>query len=1521
MGNILGLDLGTNSIGWAVVQSDNEGKPCAIKAAGSRIIPMDAAVLGDFAKGTTKSQTADRTFFRSTRRMIERHKQRRQRLLRVLNVLGFLPEHFKSEIDFVKHLGQFTNGQEPKIAWCKDETGQFTFMFKDSYNEMLADFAKNQPSLLSDDRKIPYDWTIYYLRKKGLTQKLQNEELAWLLLHFNQKRGYYQLRDESLNDQADDPTKLVEYYKLKVVDVQPTEEKKGTATWYNVILENGMIYRRPSDTPLDWVGKEKEFIVTTPLEKDGTPKKDKEGNIRRSFSVPKDDDWTLIKTRTENDIQSSGKTVGEFIYDSLLSNPSQKIIGKLVRTVERKFYVSELQKILSCQEKLNPALQDASLYAACINELYPRNEAHRNNIQSKDFVHLFVNDILFYQRPLKSKKSEIQDCPFETYQYIDKKTGEVLPTHPKCIAKSHPLYQEFRVWQFLSNLKIYQRESVVNGKTIFDEDVTSKLISDAKKYEVVFEWLYSQKEVTQDALLKQLVGNKEYKKCRWNYVEDKVYPCNPTRHMIVSYFKKAEIPQEKYLTLCDDEHITALWHILYSIKDTKELEKALSKYAQKNDLPDTFVKTFLKVPAFKSEYGAYSYKALNKLLPLMRMGKRWDESSISAETHSRIDNLIDGVVDDTIPERVRNLTAGMRSVDQFQGLPVWLATYVVYGRHSESSDSQKWNSPKDIDIYLNNFKQHSLRNPIVEQVVLETLRVVRDIWEKHGQIDEIHVEMGREIKNTNEQRAQATRRILENENTNIRIKMLLQEFINPEYQIENVRPYSPSQQDLLKIYEEGVLSDATIEMPEDVVAIFKKMNTAKVPTKSEFMRYKLWLEQKYRSPYTGEIIPLGKLFTSAYEIEHVIPQSLYFDDSLSNKVICESEVNKLKTNQLAYTFIKENHGRKVTLTYGKTVEVFSLDDYEAFVKEHYAKNAAKMKKLLMDDLPDEFISRQLNDSRYISKLIKGLLSNVVREVNGKGEAEPEATSKNVITCVGSITDRLKKDWGMNDVWNQIIYPRFERMNRLTDSEKFGKWENKDGKRVFQTNVPLEYLKGFSKKRIDHRHHAMDAIVIACASRNIVNYLNNESATKNAKISREDLKHLLCHKRKTDDQGNYQWVIDKPWDTFTEDSLKTVNDIVVSFKQNLRIINKTMNYYQHYDATGKKASEKQSKGENWAIRKPMHKDTVYGRVNLRRIKEVKLNVAIENAKMIVDKVLKSKIYELRKDHFTDKQIAIYFKDNLKAWPDLNVNKVPVYYFTDDTKEPLAATRFLKDLVSVFSDAKTVDKALAKIEQITDTGIQKILKNHLEAKGNNPELAFSADGIDEMNANIVQLNNGKRHLPIYKVRMYEPLGNKFNVGTTGAKTKKYVEAAKGTNLFFAIYADADGKRSYETIPLNVVIEREKAGEKPAPSMNEKGDKLLFCLSPGDLVYVPTREEVESGVGHYEITASRIYKMVSSTGNRCYFIPYYVASSIIDKIEYTSLNKVEFSIEENEKDSMSIKAVCVPIKFNRLGEMEKR
>lgn len=113
MKKILGLDLGTNSIGWAAVNAEevnreNETsflKPIGIDAAGSRIIPMDAAILGDFDKGNSVSQTKERTSFRGIRRLRERCLLRRERLHRVLTLLGFLPEHFAKELN---RYGQFT---------------------------------------------------------------------------------------------------------------------------------------------------------------------------------------------------------------------------------------------------------------------------------------------------------------------------------------------------------------------------------------------------------------------------------------------------------------------------------------------------------------------------------------------------------------------------------------------------------------------------------------------------------------------------------------------------------------------------------------------------------------------------------------------------------------------------------------------------------------------------------------------------------------------------------------------------------------------------------------------------------------------------------------------------------------------------------------------------------------------------------------------------------------------------------------------------------------------------------------------------------------------------------------------------------------------------------------------------------------------------------------------------------------------------------------------------------------------
>ena len=91
------------------------------------------------------------------------------------------------------------------------------------------------------------------------------------------------------------------------------------------------------------------------------------------------------------------------------------------------------------------------------------------------------------------------------------------------------------------------------------------------------------------------------------------------------------------------------------------------------------------------------------------------------------------------------------------------------------------------------------------------------------------------------------------------------------------------------------------------------------------------------------------------------------------------------------------------------------------------------------------------------------------------------------------------------------------------------------------------------------------------------------------------------------------------------------------------------------------------------------------------------------------------------------------------------------------------------------------------------------------------------------------------------------------------------------------------------------------------------LLFVLSPNDLIYVLSKEEMENGVRNFD--SGKIYKAVSFNKKQCFCIKSNVASPIVNKLEYTSSNKMERAITGE-----MIKETCVPIKVDRLGNIIK-
>lgn len=723
MKKILGLDLGTNSIGWALVQQDFENKQGKIIGLGSRIIPMSQDILGKFDKGNSISQTAERTRYRGIRRIRERHLLRRDRLHRILNVLGFLPEHYATEICFDKHYGQFKEGTEPKLAWKKNEENKFEFLFQKSFEEMLADFKQKQPDLLNRKNikgeypKIPYDWTIYYLRKKALTHKISKEELAWLILNFNQKRGYYQARGE--DDETANKKEYVEVLKIVNIEKGEIDKKNNKRTWYNIRLSNDWIYSATFTTEPQWLNTEKEFLITEELDENGNikivkdNKKDSSGKEKRKITplptfeeielmsqADKDKIYTKIKAKTELTISNSGKTVGAYIYDTLLQKPNQKINGKLIRTIERKFYKDELNQILQKQIELQPDLFNDDLYNDCVRELYKSNEAHLLTLSKRDFVHLFLDDIIFYQRPLRSQKSSIGNCSLEFRLHkINKKDDKGNPIknvfekddngkdleikeYLKAIPKSNPYYQEFRLLQWIKNLIIYKKND--------DSNVTSEFLNSTDDFEKLLEFLNNRKEIEQNNLLKYLIEQKypklkskevnaEIEKYRWNYVEDKKYPCNQTKTQIQTRLEKVINAPANFLGIIDTkdkankkgEKISLgtreyqLWHIIYSVTDKDDFEKALKSFSKKYKLDETsFVKNFIKFPPFKKEYGLYSEKAIKKLLPLMRFGNYWKPNDITNEVRNKTNDIrerlktikeekeIENVADDDIPKQI-----------------------------------------------------------------------------------------------------------------------------------------------------------------------------------------------------------------------------------------------------------------------------------------------------------------------------------------------------------------------------------------------------------------------------------------------------------------------------------------------------------------------------------------------------------------------------------------------------------------------------------------------------------------------------------------------------------------------------------------------------------------------------------------------------------------------------------------------------------------------------------------------------
>lgn len=1567
MKKILGLDIGTNSIGAALINIPNNledyGTQGNIEWVGSRIIPLDADSLQKFESGApVETKAAARRMKRGARRLKHRYKLRRNKLIKLFKILGWLPgdcilDDPKKIKEIIREYGEFSYRISDYAPISEESYREFYQEFGYS-NEKIdkiieeLNFRKNNKGKRKNPeiKLLPEDWVVYYLRKKALEKPITIAELIRIIYILNQRRGFKSSRKDLKKttileyDEFKDllyiengeikvkeefkgkeyETKFVSITKIKSVEQKGDEkDKKGNLTFI-ITAEDSRLepWEEKRKQKPEWEGREFKFVVTQKINKSGKFQQNKP-------QLPTDDDWDLNMVALDNQI--GNKTPGAFFGDKLVEDKNYKIRQFAVK---REKYQKELERIWQKQCELNPDLEkintNQEILKKIVEAFYPTQSKMTppgpkvKEFLSNDILHIISKDIIYYQRELKSQKHLISECRYEKHRGID---GEFYGV--KCAPKTSPEFQEFRIWQDIHNIRIFEKEQKVDNKVNLDVDVTRQFI-DATIKEKLFELFDSKREVAEQDIFNLINNHSSEKKLnkdryRINLFKNReTLPGNETKALFRNIFRKYDYEQAGEKLLSNKETFRQLWHIYYSIsssdldKSAKGIRTALSKF----NLPEEVVEAFTKLPEPKKQYAAYSTKAIKKLLPLMRCGKYWNWNEIHPETQERIEKIIKDGWDFEYDKRTGEIIEEREftSKEQFAELPVWMACYVVYGRHSERENDKKY-TPEELKTLnvMELIPNNSLRNPIVEQVIRETMFLVKDICNTYGQPDEIHIELGRELKKNAAEKERIAQNNAKNLEEKKRIKKLLYELLNDsfEHYDENghiistgfevkPNPENPIDVEKFRIYK-SCAAITPDEEKENLDALFKDGKKERIPTNAEIKKYILWLSQRCISPYTGKIIQLSKLFTEEYEVEHIIPQSKIKYDSIENLVICERGVNKLKGNNLAMEFISKNNGAKLHYE-GRDYKLLTTEDYITHCKKTF--KGRKLKNLLATDIPEDFIDRQINDTRYITRKISELLYPVAKEKEG------------LVFTIGSITSDLKREWGLNSVWKEIIKPRFERLEEIT-GQKFIVPEEAN---KFHFNVPDQ--PDFNEKRIDHRHHALDALIIAATTREHIRYLNSLSAVNNNQ-ELQKVKYALVKNKIRD--------FKLPWPNFTKDVKEKLNEIIVTFKSNNKVVSKPSNKYEKWvqkeDGTWEKKKFPQNPNKRWmAIRKSMFKEP-QGSIWLKEKREVKVEKAFEiqiqrmkvendkekrkTASYIYDKTARQKIKQVIENIGVDvndtealwKEIEKYLKKNRKKKNIYNIEgtefeKVGIAEFVEyAAKRVKLDNSFTHDKIDKIPYAKEGRSPLANL-----------LHEHLKSYNDNPNEAFVGEGIENLTKKA-----GRR---IEKVTIYEKKSPDDKFGN------KYVEADKGAIAYFVIYESENTKERPEMYSLatHKAIERLVQGK---PIADKKDGYKTIILSPNDLVYVPTEEEwnkIKNGEenpinwNNKKEISKRIYRMVKSTGKSCYFLPAYVSHLILPydnkkgKGEFGSQNCLEKAL-----DDITIKERCIKIEIDRLGNIK--
>lgn len=1142
---ILGLDIGTTSIGWAIVEAKTE-KPIKeqtknyearetntdinndrtgihIKdgkaAVGVRIIKQDTDSIQQFNlgkklnDGTKATPTAKRRQKRGSRRLKSRYKLRRQKLHQILDLLGMLPAGItKNEII--------------------DKKGKTIVTFTQDKNSKYYTAQKGKRE--NDD----IGKTIYELRDKAIRDGILLPEYGRILLHLNQWRGYssdrFSVEEKQTFDYytgeiitLDIENKIPAYnkdnkdklkpdsfkvaIKIKLFEAINISDDSENPNWVNEF--DGFIFKKEFNINIGEIItiKEPEWKQV----KNGKKIIDEYYEIRQTF--PKPEDWgfryqTLQKNLT--DYCKDGVTVGSYFYQNFYINKTIERIRTNI--VNRDWYEKEFDKIFKLQyEKhkehfqsfkieqivattFKPTYKDGSVnpaYQQILNEVEKNAKENSaksgNGIEFEQLKYLIKNVIIYYQRPWQQAKNK-GECKFEKILVkVEKKnkiTGALEKTEEyrgrTVIPRSHPLHQEFKIWNQINNVKLFfvnhdvrleLLKADVNeceGLTGYTaEDIKNKLYDELSTHGEVNYRTFIEDLLKETKISVIVLGIGKNKKTEEKDLPDLFFTINYTKrnrktgevqddklkgnktfyqiHKIVGKDKdwynntwkasndnhkagtklnvdKGEFKNCEYTTT----NLQLLWETIYDISIIKK--EKVAELLQKH-FTDFTPEQCNQISTIKFDDGGMaqlSAKAIRNLLPLMNNSIGYThkaEKQIASllkvnedEKDFENESKLLSVKDFFKDAKTRLELAKKTTKDSYKYLSYTEATAVIYGSHSSKGIQGNFKAIETV-------RQHSMNNPIVEKIVNETIRVVNDIYETYG-FDEVRIELSRELKASADEREQMSDIRDKNTQKNEWAKEMLRELFNAlkndNRDVTKLDTYSGgSNIDKIKI-----MDDIANEHYNSLLKAKTELtDKQKQPTKSEIEKYLLWVEQMHRCPYTNEVIPLTDVFhkDKIVQIEHIIPRERFPNNSYSNKVITWSTVNADKAdfgNRTAYEYIV--HKRNSSKT--------SVDLPKSSAKYSEAKKTVDLVNAdnWLNHIELLFPKGAKRNNLLRKEIPQEPLERELKDtqyINKKLKeklAEIVGSDK-VHSTTGQVTDILRESWHLNDVMKDITKERFE----------------------------------------------------------------------------------------------------------------------------------------------------------------------------------------------------------------------------------------------------------------------------------------------------------------------------------------------------------------------------------------------------------------------------------------------------------------------------------------------------------------